>query len=260
MNFDSKNVMSFAINAIDSLTRTVMKEKYGDDCKIMFWENTYIKHQIDNRENGKHYTTEEHIKAMVYSMLSNGGKWSKFKEHFNIDTGEIIVVDKIFHNYDPEYLLSCNPADLVLELEKFTLGTVTIGTQMKALVFDNIQKLLKFEKEYGSIDNYYNTFVEKDTSLKSLVSNLADGKSEDKMTQMAVSLVAEYLRNVGYDIANPNTYMKNVLGCNGLGFFEKKEVPDYEVFDIISETAEFIGKRPAEVDYILWLACSENFI
>ena len=40
MNFDSKNVMSFAINAIDSLTRTVMKEKYGDDCKIMFWENT----------------------------------------------------------------------------------------------------------------------------------------------------------------------------------------------------------------------------
>ena len=31
MNFDSKNVMSFAINAIDSLTRTVMKEKYGDD-------------------------------------------------------------------------------------------------------------------------------------------------------------------------------------------------------------------------------------
>lgn len=31
MNFNSKNVMSFAINAIDSLTRTAMKEKYGDD-------------------------------------------------------------------------------------------------------------------------------------------------------------------------------------------------------------------------------------
>lgn len=161
--------MSFAINAIDSLTRTAMKEKYGDDCKIMFWENTYIKHQIDNRENGKHYTTEEHIKAMVYSMLSNGGKWSKFKEHFNIDTGEIIVVDKIFHNYDPEYLLSCNTADLVLELEKFTLGTVTIGAQMRALVFDNVPKLLKFEKEYGSIDNYYDTFIEKDTSSKALL-------------------------------------------------------------------------------------------
>ena len=131
---------------------------------------------------------------------------------------------------------------------------------MRALVFDNVPKLLKFEKEYGSIDNYYNTFVEKDTSLKSLVSNLADGKSEDKMTQMAVSLVAEYLRNVGYDIANPNAYMKNVLGCNGLGFSERKEVPDYEVFDIISKTAKLIRKHPAEVDYILWLACSENFI
>lgn len=37
MNFDSKNVMSFAINAIDSLTRTVMKEKYGDD-----WQNNVL--------------------------------------------------------------------------------------------------------------------------------------------------------------------------------------------------------------------------
>ena len=260
MNFDSKNVISFAINAIDSLTRTAMKEKYGDDCKIMFWENTYIKHQIVNREKGKHFTTEQHIKAMVYSMLSNGGRWSKFMKYFNIDTGEITAVDDIFRGYNPDYILSCNPDDLANNIMGFALGNKSVGAQMRALVFDNVPKLLKFEKEYGSIDNYYNTFVEKDTSLKSLVSNLADGKSEDKMTQMAVSLVAEYLRNVGYDIANPNTYMKNVLGCNGLGFSEKKEVPDYEVFDIISETAELIGKRPAEVDYILWLACSENFI
>lgn len=41
MNFDSKNVMSFAINAIDSLTRTVMKEKYGDDCKQCFGKYIY---------------------------------------------------------------------------------------------------------------------------------------------------------------------------------------------------------------------------
>ena len=260
MNFDSKNVMSYAINAIDSLTRTVMKEKYGDDCKTMFWENTYIKHQIDNRENGKQFTTEQHIKAMVYSMLSNGGRWSKFMEYFDIDTGEITAVDKIFHGYNPDYILSCNPDDLANNIMGFALGNKSVGAQMRALVFDNVPKLLKFEKEYGSIDNYYNTFVEKDTSLKSLVSNLADGKSEDKMTQMAVSLVAEYLRNVGYDIANPNSYIKKVLGCNGLEFTDSEEVQNYDVFDIISETAKLIGKRPAEVDYILWLACSENFI
>lgn len=146
-------------------------------------------------------------------------------EYFDIDTGEITAVDKIFHGYNPDYILSCNPDDLANNIMGFTLGNKSVGAQMNALVFDNIPKLLKFEKEYGSIDNYYNTFVEKDTSLKSLVSNLADGKSEDKMTQMAVSLVAEYLRNVGYDIANPNTYMKNVLGCNGLGLSEKKKFP-----------------------------------
>ena len=180
-----------------SLTRTVMKEKYGDDCKIMFWENTNIKHQIDNRENGKHYTTEEHIKAMVNSMLSNGGRWSKFMEYFDIDTGEITAVDKIFHGYNPDNILSCNHDDLANNIMGFALGNKSVVAQMRALVFDNVPKLLKFEKEYGSIDSYYNTFVEKDTSLKSLVKNLADDKSGDKMTQMAASLVAEYLRNVG---------------------------------------------------------------
>lgn len=76
---------------------------------------------------------------------------------------------------------------------------------------------------------------------KSLVSNLADGKSEDKMTQMAVSLVAEYLRNVGYDIANPNSYIKKVLGCNGLEFTDSEEVQNYDVFDIISEQLSLLG-------------------
>ena len=71
MNFDSKNVMSFAINAIDSLTRTAMKEKYGDDCKIMFWENTYIKHQIVNREKGKHFTTEQDRKSTRLNSSHN---------------------------------------------------------------------------------------------------------------------------------------------------------------------------------------------
>ena len=66
MKFDSKNVMSFAINAIDSLTRTAMKEKYGDDCKIMFWENTYIKHQIVNLKSN----TYEKNTVQIYHLSS----------------------------------------------------------------------------------------------------------------------------------------------------------------------------------------------
>ena len=36
---------------------------------------------------------------------------------------------------------------------------------------------------------------------------------------------------VGYDIANPNGYTKTILGCEGLGLSDRKEVSDDEVAD-----------------------------
>lgn len=67
-------------------------------------------------------------------------------EYFDIDTGEITAVDKIFHGYNPDYILSCNPDDLANNIMGFALGNKSVGAQMRALVFDNVPKLLKFEK------------------------------------------------------------------------------------------------------------------
>ena len=64
---------------------------------------------------------------MVYSMLSNGGRWSKFMKYFNIDTGEITAVDDIFRGYNPDYILSCNPDDLANNIMGFTLGNKSVG-------------------------------------------------------------------------------------------------------------------------------------
>lgn len=260
MSVNSTNTLRFTITAIDNLTRAAMTEKYGAEAQKMFWENTFIKKQIDKRIEGNFFDIQDHIKAMVYSMLSTRSKWSRLKKYFDIDTGEIIEVDKIFGNYRPEYILSCNPDELVEQLKSIVVASQSTAKQMRELISVNIPKLLEFERNYGSIDNYYRTFIEKDNTLKSLVHNLSNSKSEDKFSEMAVSLVAEYLRNIGYDIANPNGYTKTILGCEGLGLSDRKEVSDDEVFDMISEIADLTGRHPAEVDYILWLACSEKYI
>lgn len=260
MSVNSTNTLRFTITAIDNLTRAAMTEKYGAEAQKMFWENTFIKKQIVKRIEGNFFDIQDHIKAMVYSMLSTRSKWSRLKKYFDIDTGEIIEVDKIFGNYRPEYILSCNPDELVEQLKSIVVASQSTAKQMRELISVNIPKLLEFERNYGSIDNYYRTFIEKDNTLKSLVHNLSDSKSEDKFSEMAVSLVAEYLRNIGYDIANPNSYTKTILGCEGLGLSDRKEVSDDEVFDMISEIADLTGRHPAEVDYILWLACSEKYI
>ena len=40
--------------------------------KKQLWGNTFIKHQIDKRERGEKFTIKDHIRAMVYSMISSG--------------------------------------------------------------------------------------------------------------------------------------------------------------------------------------------
>ena len=136
---------------------------------------------------------------MVYAMLTSDTQWKSLEEYFN-DKGEIFLIDELFHNYNPEYVMSCNPE----ELAKSIKGLVGVGRftkiQMEALININIPKLLEIEEQYGSVDDFYNIFIKNDGTLKSLVRTLSDGKSENKLVRLDVSGVTEYLRNLGYDI------------------------------------------------------------
>lgn len=223
------------------------------------WENTYIKHQIDKRNNGGIFTINDHIRAMVYSMLSSGIVWERVEKGIDIKTGRIKPIDDIFHNYDVDYILQCNPDQLADEIKNLGCASQSTRKQMKAIVSKNTAKIKSFEKYYGSIDSYYKKFIEQDKTLKTLVEQLADSKSENKFEEMAESLVAEYLKNVGYDIAKPDRHIRRILGSKILGCSEYEEVSVYEAFDIVAEIAQEINKPVAEVDYIIWSYCANGY-
>ncbi len=223
------------------------------------WENTYIKHQLNKRNEGGTFTINDHIRAMVYSMLSSGIVWERVEKDIDIKTGRIKPIDDIFHNYDVDYILQCNSNQLADEIKNLGCASQSTRKQMKALVSQNIYKLIKYEKEYGSIDSYYKKFIEQDKTLKILVKQLADSKSENKFEEMAEALDAEYLKNVGYDIAKPDRHIRRILGSKILGCSEYEEVPIYEAFDIVAEIAQEINKPVAEVDYILWSYCANGY-
>lgn len=264
MDVNSTSTLRFAITVMNKLTRAVVsgtpKEcEEHNNRKAMLWENTFIKKQYDQRLEGKKFSIEDHVKAMVYAMLTSDTQWKSLEEYFN-DKGEIFLIDELFHNYNPEYVMSCNPE----ELAKSIKGLVGVGRftkiQMEALININIPKLLEIEEQYGSVDDFYNTFIKNDGTLKSLVRTLSDGKSENKLVRLDVSGVTEYLRNLGYDIGRPDSHTRKILGCNGLGLFDFEIVPEtraYEVIDAIAELAKIMGKSATEVDYILWLYCTE---
>lgn len=257
----SKSIKSAAetVLRMDEQLRNDLFIKDGVLQEKKLWENTHIKHQIDRRNNGERFSVNDHIRAMVYSMLSSGTKWERVEKSIDIKTGRIISIDEIFHNYDIDYLLQCDPDILADEIKNLGCAGQSTRKQMKALVSKNITTLISLEQEYGSIDSYYQKFIDKDTTLKTLVKQLSDPQSEDKLAEMAEALVAEYLKNVGYDIAKPDRHIRRILGSKILGCSEYEEVPVYEAFDIVAEIAQEMNKPVAEVDYILWSYCADGY-
>lgn len=223
------------------------------------WENTYIKKQIDKRRNGGTFTVRDHICAMVYSMLTSGAPWNRVEPHIDIQTGRIAILDEIFYQYDVDKLLSAAPAEFVSKITAQELGTPYLKKQMYALANVNIEKLLTLEKEYGSVDNFYQSIIHTDSTMKTLVKELSAVGKPHKFAQLGEALTAEYLRNVGYDIAKPDRHICRVLGSKYLACSESEIVPVYETFDIVANIAKGLNKPVAEVDYILWSYCANGY-
>lgn len=223
------------------------------------WDNNFINKQIERRNKDETFTLKDHIRAMVYSMLSSGASWDRISKDIDPDTKGIISVDKVFCDYDTEQLLSYTPEQLKEAVKDIGCGTLSTRKQMKALLSANIPKLLKLEKEYGTVDTYYQKFIELDSTLKTLVTALSSLESKDKLVQMDIALVCEYLRNVGYDIPKPDRHLCRILGSDYLAFSNEQTVPPFEVFDIVVKLAEMTGKCNAEVDYILWSYCADGY-
>ncbi len=244
---------------MDKQLREELLTKDGTLQAKKLWENTYIKKQIDKRENDGVFTVSDHIRAMVYSMLTSGAPWNRIEPHIDIKTGKIAIIDEIFYQYDVEKLLGTAPTELVSKILVQTLGSPYINNQMNALVNVNIEKLLTLEKEYGSVDNFYQGIINTDSTMKMLVMELSTAGKPHKFAQLGEALTAEYLRNVGYDIAKPDRHIRRILGSDILGCSDKKEVPIYEAFDIVAAIAKATGKQIAEVDYILWSYCANGY-
>lgn len=223
------------------------------------WENTYIKRQIDKRQSGGEFSTSDHIRAMVYSMLSSGIVWDRVSGHIDEATKQLAPIDEIFCQYDPERLLQCKPEHLSTEIQKLHCASQYTAIQMRALIHTNIPKLIQLEKEHGSIDAFYQKSINEDSTLKALVKLLSAPHSDYKLAQMGEALVAEYLKNVGYNIAKPDRHIRRILGSKIFGCSTHETVPIFETFDIVAGLAKELDRPAAEVDYILWSYCANGY-
>ena len=254
--------METVANAVLLMDKQLREELFIRDGKIQtkkLWENTYIKKQLDKRRDGSAFAVSDHIRGMVYSMLTSGAVWNRLEPHIDIATGQIPIIDDIFYQYDVTALQSADPTKLCEKVKAQKLGTQFLKNQTEALVKENIGKLLSIKEKYGSVDHFYQSLADKNDNLKTLVRELSAPGKPYKLTQLGEALTAEYLKNVGYDIGKPDRHICRILGSEYLGCSKRKELSPYEAIDIIADIAKSLNKPAAEVDYILWAYCASGF-
>ncbi len=246
------------INKIEEL----LNKALSDD---RLWDNFFIKKQIEKREKiGKQFkcNIDDCTRAMIYSFLSSQNEWDRVER--KLDKLEVI-----FMNFNSEKILKNDPERLAQMLVggDLKLGTQSTRKQMIALHY-NIKKLKAIQQEYEYVSDFYDKIIESENGLegyKLLVKRLAikSRNSNDKMEQMGLPLVAEYLRNLGYDIPKPDRHILRILGPEILGEHDSANYESdklkLEIFDIIDEYAKVTNKTRSEIDYLFWAYCANKY-
>jgi|GEM_PF-129301 len=202
---------------------------------------------IKARQTGKHFTINEHVKAMVYSLLTNQTVWSRI-------VPLLPSIDKVFHNYDPKYIKAHDPDDFSEEIFYLKCGNMSTRKQMRALK-GNIEILERIAEEYGSVDTYI-----AGTDSKEVVESFSKAGSEYKLGMMGEALVWEYLRNVGIDGVKPDSHIRRFLSGNRMGApLISSPASMEDVYRQVDHLSEKTGLLKAEVDNLIWSFCADGY-
>lgn len=208
--------------------------------------NTALTEEIKKRQAGKQYTIQDHIRGMVYSLLSNQTKWHRIEPHLS-------VIDKLFFDYDPDKIISTDPDYFSNGLFSLKCGNICTKNQMKALSY-NIQNFRRIEKEYGSIDAFITV-----KPTETIVHKLTKSTSPFKMKMLGEALAWEYLRNVGIDGAKPDTHLRRFFGGDRLGTGKSSPATISEVNIQVEELSKHTGISKVEIDNLIWSFCADGF-
>lgn len=185
----------------------------------------------------------EHIRTMVYALLSSNRPWEPIAE-------KVSQIDQIFGSYDPDIIKTTDPEVFLQKILAISCGNRQIKKQMYALKA-NVETLEKIAQEHGSIDHYYRS-----NPLESVIKSLCVAGGKYKLQRMDVPLVCEYLKGLGIEVVKPDSLLCRLLGR--LGYSRKIPATYWEAIDISRQIGKEHGISQTLVDTVLWQFCAKD--
>lgn len=254
---DNKNYRENVQKAEINVDRNLQKPRISTDqhyiFKIRDWlEKNGKRYQgfqtklISLRKSGHDFSTEEHIKGIIYSLLSSQTVWARIEIHLQ-------EIDALFYDYNVEKILNTPQ-------EYFYNGLVNLGcnSRFRKRQMDSLHqivlKILAIERQYDSLDE----FVLSDTP-QNLAKKLGDSNSRYKLPQIGETLAYEYLRNVGIDCCKPDVHITRFFGNDRMGNRTCSPATIPETMRYIDDIAYKTGLSKYEIDNVIWSFCAEEY-
>lgn len=215
------------------------------DSKGLRYESI-INNEIKERKEGKKYSIREHIRALVYAMLTNQTKWYRIEP-------QLAKIDELFFNYNPAALKSTSGEYFANKLFELKCGNISTMSQMKALSH-NINVLESIEREYGSVDKFVLS-----APAYEIVQKLSSKDSGFKLKMLGEALTWEYLRNVGIDGAKPDVHLCRFFSGSRMGKGNHTPATPKEVYYSVLELSNITNLSMTEIDNYIWSYCADGY-
>ena len=218
----------------DYLTSNCLQ--YSDSIHVM----------VEQRQQGKVFSLENHIAALIYAQLTPQTTWSHIVPH-------LAEIDQLFFNYNPEEILKYPGTYFAQGIFALKCGNISTTAQMNNL-HKNIGTMKRIVCDYGSMDAFVTS-----APAQQIVSLLSNSKSKYKMTMLGEALAWEYVRNVGIDGCKPDTHLRRFLGGARMGTVDNGTATPEEVIEQVERLSRETGLSMASVDNIIWSYCADDF-
>jgi len=199
----------------------------------------WVNDNIKQRRDGKVFTCSDHVRGLVYSLLSNQRPWKRIEECME-------ELDTIFFHFDVAKIKTESPDTFIDAIRRIKCGNRNIACQMYDLPY-NIALMEGIEREYGSMDQFVTS-----APAWEIVNKISDNHSKFKMRRLGKALAWEYLRNVGIDGAKPDVHLRRFFAGDRMGRGNKILATEDEVYNTVKKLSEDIGMPMAEIDAIVW--------
>ena len=222
---------------------------------------------VRERAIGRRWSDEEMFKGLIHSVLSNNTDWAKVKSI-------IPELPSLFHGFRLHEHASLNAADIgqrfIPWFAERRAGSVSLGRDLTNTIH-SVRRLLELKAKYGSLECYVAELLqEKKGDVISVALALGRVSSPHKLPGLRVPLAAEFLKNIGFDVAKPDRHINRATGC--FGWVQFRNWPDRngtkqptasesEMVQVMRAMAAFaggLGQLVCFLDNAVWLLCAKS--